>query len=152
MLHSAWCAFGQYVLCTSLLLFPLSFTQQDISSNSPAWLDCAIHALPFSMLSPWMLLGIWSEILEISKEVWHSSACWKSGRREPCSVHACVKDVGAEVLCSALCWEAKHKSKPDTRLLLVKITPKKCCDRGSKCFAPLICMEKAKLLVLVSAD
>lgn len=69
MLHSAWCAFGQYLLCTSLLSFPCPFVQQEISSNNPAWLDCVIYALPLSMISPWMQSGTRSRILEISSDV-----------------------------------------------------------------------------------
>lgn len=112
MLHSTWCAIGLYLLCTSLLFFPLAFTQQEISNNGPAWLDCAIHALPLSMVCPWMLLGTWSRILEISNVERHSSAFWKSGRREHCRVHPCVRMWEL----SALYWEAKRKSKPDTYL------------------------------------
>lgn len=153
MPHSAWCAFKQYLLYISLLSFPISFTQQEISSNSPA-----LTASLMPCHSPCSLPGGSYGLVQKS---WRS-AMW-------CGMVQPAGKLGGESL--AVCvhvWECGSQDPPQGTVLggktqvknrhifLVRIRKKKkCCDRWSKylCFPQShhLC-ARTKPLVLAPED
>lgn len=125
--------------------------QQEISSNSSAWLDCVIHALPLSILSPWILVGTWSRILDISNVVWQSSVpflleIWEE--REPCSVHACVR-IWELSSSTVHCAGRQNTSQNQTPTYCKNHTRNAVTGEVSDL---LVCVQKAKLLMPLSAD